>query len=344
MLSALKIELVLRKNELVNQTIDSIYFGGGTPSLLSAEDIDWLIGLIKIDYNVSDTAEITLEANPDDLSKQKIIDLSNTPINRLSIGIQSFFNDDLKSMNRAHNANEAKECLEIATQYFDNITIDLIYGIPEMNLQKWNSNLQTTFSFGINHISSYALTVEPKTTLDSFIKKGKYPPIDETLALEHFNHLISETQKQGFVHYETSNFGNPNYFSKHNTSYWKGESYLGIGPSAHSYNGLQRSWNVANNTKYIKTILDHKLPQEIETLTKNDRFNEYIMTGLRTIWGISLDTVREDFGEEFLNHLLLISKNYINQNLLRIKEDKIITTQKGKFLIDGIASDLFFVA
>jgi len=353
LIEALIKELKLRKAELHNQIVETIYFGGGTPSLLTNEELQLIINEVYSNYNIVKKPEVTLEANPDDLSLNRIVELSKTPINRLSIGIQSFFDDDLISMNRAHNAKEAKESLKTATRYFDNITIDLIYGIPNMSLEKWNANLQLAFEFGVNHISSYALTVEPKTALDSFIKKGTYPPINEALALEHFNHLVSETIKQGFVHYETSNFGKPEYFSKHNKSYWLGKTYLGIGPSAHSYNVKQRSWNISNNAKYIKTLQNNKLPNETETLSQNDRFNEYIMTGLRTIWGISLLKIEQDFGENYLNHLLDSSKKYIDQKLLVVTSsdfdgnqnciEKLKTTQKGKFLIDGIASDLFIL-
>ena len=337
----------LRKDEFKNQTVETIYFGGGTPSLLSNKELKLLIDSVYENYKVVENPEITLEANPDDLTEKRIHELADSQLNRLSIGIQSFFEDDLKSMNRAHNSQEAKECLSIATQFFDNITIDLIYGIPNMSLEKWNQNLQTAFSFGVNHISSYALTVEAKTALDTFIKKGDYPPIDEVLALEHFNHLIAETQKQGFVHYEISNFGKPNYFSKHNTSYWQGKPYLGIGPSAHSFSGTQRSWNVSNNTKYITSILNHTLPNTIETLTIKDQYNEYVMTGLRTIWGVSLDKVEHDFGLDYKNHLLKNAQQFISNQLLVISKNNnksiLTTTQKGKFLVDGIASELFLI-
>ena len=343
MLSALKVELMLRKDEFKDVLVETIYFGGGTPSLLSTEDLEWLISLIKIDYNVSSEVEITIEANPDDLSLKRINELKNSSINRLSVGIQSFFDDDLKAMNRAHNASESKKCLEEATKHFDNITIDLIYGIPTMSLAKWRENLQLTFNFGINHISSYALTVEPKTALDSFIKKGKYPPIDEELALEHFNYLIQATADEGFIQYEISNFGKPNFFSKHNTSYWFGKPYLGIGPSAHSYNGKERSWNIANNSKYINSILEWKLPATIEKLSVNDKYNEYIMTGLRTIWGVSLNKVEQDFGEEYKSYLENESKKFIEEGYLKSEEGVLKTGKKGKFLIDGIASELFMI-
>lgn len=350
LIKALAKELILRKGELQNQTIETIYFGGGTPSLLTIDELRLLIDSIYLNYSVSDNPEITLEANPDDLSKQKLNDLTTSRINRLSIGIQSFFEDDLQSMNRAHSSQEAKQCLEEATKHFSNITIDLIYGIPNMSIEKWNENLQTAFSFGVNHISSYALTVEPKTALASFIKKGTYPPIDDDLALQHFDLLMAETEQQGFVHYEISNFGKKGYFSKHNTSYWQGKSYLGIGPSAHSFNGKQRSWNVSNNTIYIKSIQDNTLPSKIEILSKKDRYNEYVMTGLRTIWGISLNKIETDFGIDYKEHLIASAKKFINQELLIIEDCKtkqglsiLKPTKKGKFLIDGIASDLFMI-
>ena len=349
LLSALKTELVLRKQEFQGQIVETIYFGGGTPSILTIGELRLLIEEVYRNYQVVENPEITLEANPDDLlsvqaqSRTIFEEYLDIGINRLSIGIQSFFEDDLKSMNRAHSANEAKECLENATKYFDNITIDLIYGIPNMSLEKWNENLRSAFNFGINHISAYALTVEPKTALDIFIKKGTYPSLNDDLALKHFNLLVSETEKKGFIQYEVSNFGKPDYFSKHNTSYWQGKPYLGIGPSAHSFNGKRRSWNVANNTKYIQSISQHKLPSEIEDLSGKDMFNEYVMTGLRTIWGISLDKIKSEFGSEYKESLEISAEKYIKDGLL-FKEKQILkTTNKGKFLADGIASDLFIL-
>ena len=349
LLSALKTELVLRKQEFQGQIVETIYFGGGTPSILAIDELRLLIEEVYRNYQVVENPEITLEANPDDLlsvqaqSRTIFEEYLDIGINRLSIGIQSFFEDDLKGMNRAHSANEAKECLENATKYFDNITIDLIYGIPNMSLEKWNENLRSAFNFGINHISAYALTVEPKTALDIFIKKGTYPSLNDDLALKHFNLLVSETEKKGFIQYEVSNFGKPDYFSKHNTSYWQGKPYLGIGPSAHSFNGKRRSWNVANNTKYIQSISQHKLPSEIEDLSGKDMFNEYVMTGLRTIWGISLDKIKSEFGSEYKESLEISAEKYIKDGLL-FRENQILkTTNKGKFLADGIASDLFIL-
>lgn len=351
LVQALTKELILRKDELKNQPIETIYFGGGTPSLLSTTELQMLIGTIYKHYIIIENPEITLEANPDDLTEnQRFSDYKKVGINRLSIGVQSFFEDDLRAMNRAHNATEAVKCLQSVTQYFENITIDLIYGIPNMSIEKWNENLNIAFGFGVNHISSYALTVEPKTALDNFIKKGTYPPIDEALALKHFNHLVEKTTDHGYVHYEISNFGKPDFFSKHNTSYWQGKPYLGIGPSAHSFNGHQRSWNVSNNSKYIQSIGNNTLPNTTEILSMNDLFNEYVMTGLRTIWGISLFKVESDFGERYATHLKQASEKFIKEELLTITKFKdqpklsiLKTTQKGKFLVDGIAADLFMI-
>ena len=343
MVLALAKEIQLRKDELGNEVVATIYFGGGTPSILTVEEIQFLIDTIYQNFDVVENPEVTLEANPDDLSDEQIIKLSKTPINRLSIGIQSFFEHDLKLMNRAHNADEAKRCLETATKYFDNITVDLIYGIPNMSNERWLQNIETALSFGIPHISSYALTVEPKTALDKFIKKGLVKQPDDEVAQEHFHILVNRLQEEGFVHYELSNFGKPDYFSKNNSAYWLGKKYIGIGPSAHSYDGTNRSWNIANNTLYIKSIQENQLPSETETLTTVDRYNEYIMTGLRTIWGVSLERIEKEFGPKYLEYLNLQSQKFIQDELLFVENGILKTTQKGKFLSDGIASDLFLL-
>ncbi|MDH5413333.1 MAG: radical SAM family heme chaperone HemW [Flavobacteriaceae bacterium] len=348
MIKTLVKELVLRKDEFTNDFIETIYLGGGTPSLLSIDEIQLLTDTIYQNYKVINDPEITLEANPDDLTVEKIQQLVNSPISRLSIGIQSFFDEDLKAMNRAHTALEAKRSLKQASLYFDNITIDLIYGIPNMSIEHWKQNIRTAIDIGVHHISSYALTVEPKTALESFIRQGKYPKLSEELALEHFNTLMEETEKEGFVQYEISNFGKPGYFSKHNTSYWLGKKYLGIGPSAHSFDGKFRSWNISNNIKYIKAIAAGILPKEDEELTLNDRFNETIMTGLRTIWGVSMSEVEQNFGISYKEHLVKKSGKFIEQGLLFMdaeceKSDVLKTTNKGKFLCDGIASEIFMI-
>ena len=343
LISALAKELQLRKDEFKNSTVETIYFGGGTPSLLSIEELQFLIDTVHENYSVATSPEITLEANPDDLFEEKIIELSQSPINRLSIGIQSFYEKDLKLMNRAHNATEAKKCLEIATQYFDNISLDLIYGIPNSTSQEWLNNIEMALSFGVPHISSYALTVEPKTALANFIDKGIIDDVDDEVAHQQFHQLIEQLEDAGFEHYELSNFAKPGYYSKNNSAYWLGKPYIGIGPSAHSFNGDQRAWNVKNNSIYIKKIEENVLPLEIETLTKNDKYNEFVMTGLRTIWGVSLSKIEDKFGLHYKNFLIKEAQFYINEQLLYIEKDSLKATKKGKFLTDGIASELFML-
>lgn len=343
MVVALAKEIVMRKSEADNETIETIYFGGGTPSILSVEDLKLLIDSVYQNYAVVANPEITVEANPDDLTEERIIALFNNRVNRLSIGIQSFFEEDLKLMNRAHNAKEAEKCLQIATQYFDNISLDLIYGIPGSSNEKWKFNIEKALSFGIPHISSYALTVEPKTALEKFIKKGIISQPDDEIAQEQFHILVDTLQENGFVHYELSNFGKPAYFSKNNSAYWLGKKYIGIGPSAHSYDGKYRSWNISNNTLYIKSIEENKLPIETETLTEKDRYNEYVMTGLRTIWGVSLERIEREFGTKYLEYVNKQAKRFLEDDLLVIEDSVLKTTKKGKFLCDGIASDLFLL-
>ena len=335
-------EIEMRKNELNNETIETIYFGGGTPSLLTQNEIDSIIAAVY-NYHEVDRPEITLEANPDDLSEEKIKELAASKVNRLSIGIQSFFEHDLKLMNRAHNSEEAKKCLEIATQYFDNISLDLIYGIPGASNEQWEENIDIALGFNVPHISSYALTVEPKTALANFVEKEIIPDVDDEQAEIQFFMLIDKLDDAGFIHYETSNFGKEGYLSRNNSAYWQGKNYLGIGPSAHSYNGRERSWNIRNNAKYVKAIQNDELPVERETLTKKDSYNEYIMTGLRTIWGVSMDRVEEDYGKKYRVYLENQSEKYIKEELLYIHNGNLKTTEKGKFLSDGIASDLFML-
>ena len=344
---ALAKELELRKLEFKDTKVETIYFGGGTPSVLSVKELDFIIKSVYKNYNVTENPEITLEANPDDLIQvkaqssniyQNYLDIG---INRLSIGVQSFFEADLKLMNRAHNAEEAKKCIAEAVTYFDNISIDLIYGIPNATNQQWLENIQMALSFGIPHVSSYALTVEPKTALESLIAKGKIDNVNDELAQEQFFILKDELAKNGFEHYELSNFAKSGCYSKNNSAYWLGKSYIGIGPSAHSFNGISRSWNIKNNIKYIKSIQDNIVPNEIEVLTKNDRFNETVMTGLRTIWGISLDKIETNFGLDYKTELLNQTENFIKEQLLYIENSTIKVTKKGQFLCDGIASQLF---
>ncbi|WP_299674133.1 radical SAM family heme chaperone HemW [uncultured Tenacibaculum sp.] len=341
MIAAIIAELTMRKNEFDNEAIKTIYFGGGTPSVLSQIEIDRIIKAVYDNYKVIEEPEITLEANPDDLTSERIENLASSSVNRLSIGIQSFFEKDLKLMNRAHNAEEAKRSLSHAIRKFDNISIDLIYGIPNTTNEEWRENIQIALSFGVPHISSYALTVEPKTALESFIEKGIIDNVDDELAQEQFLILVDDLNKAGFQHYELSNFGKEGFFSQNNSAYWQGKKYLGIGPSAHSFNGKQRGWNIANNALYIKKITTGELPIEIEDLSITDRYNEYVMTGLRTIWGVSFQKIKEDFGIKYLAYLKMQAEKFILEDLLYIENQTLKTTRKGKFLTDGIASDLF---
>ena len=343
MVLAIANELKLRKIEFQDELVETIYFGGGTPSVLELDEINFLINTVYDNYSVSQTPEITLEANPDDLSEARIIALSQSKINRLSIGIQSFFEDDLQMMHRAHNSAEAKKCLEIATHYFDNITIELIYGIPGMTNEKWLHNIEIALAFNVPHISCYALTVEPKTALSKLIQTGKIAEPNDEVAQMHFLILVETLENKGFVHYELSNFGKENYFSKNNSAYWLGKKYLGIGPSAHSFDGVSRSWNVSNNSLYIKSIQENNLPNQVEILSKTDRYNEYIMTGLRTIWGVSFEKIASDFGNDYLDYCQNQMQKFLKDDLLFVENNILKTTKKGKFLTDGIASDLFYL-
>ena len=342
LVDALCKEIILRKDE-IGEILETIYFGGGTPSLLDKEELDQIFETIYSNFSIIKNPEITLEANPDDLTEEKLQILSASKINRLSIGVQSFFDEDLKLMNRAHNSEEASGCLEMAKKYFDNISIDLIYGMPEMSNERWKENLDKALTLDIPHISSYALTVEPNTALKKFIEKGIVKPVKDEVAQAHFEILIETMEGAGFENYEFSNFGKPGYFSRNNTAYWTGKKYLGIGPSAHSYDGDRRSWNVNNNTKYIKAITQNELPIERETLSFTDKYNEYMMTGLRTIWGVSLNKVEKQFGLKYKEYLLTQAQKNMEAHLLFQDGDRLVVTKKGKFLSDGIASDLFLL-
>lgn len=341
MVNALCKEIELRKGEL-QTPVANIYFGGGTPSLLNEKDFVSIFDCIHQHYKIENSPEITLEANPDDLDEAYLAMLQQkTPINRLSIGVQSFKNEDLKLMNRAHNTFEALESLRLAKNYFQNISLDLIYGIPGMCNEKWLKNIEQALSLGIPHLSCYALTVEPKTALAYFIEKKVIPPIDDDLAREHFDILHQKMKEAGYINYEFSNFSKPGFESRNNTAYWTGKSYLGIGPSAHSFNGKKRSWNIANNSIYIKKINEHKLPSEHETLSATDRYNEYVMTRLRTIWGIDLYEIEQEFGLPFRAYITEQAQIFLKDQLLFEENEHYKISEKGKFLSDGIAAELF---
>ncbi|TVZ52884.1 radical SAM family heme chaperone HemW [Dokdonia sp. Hel_I_53] len=343
MIAAIIRELELRKDEFEGEEVSNIYFGGGTPSVLDTEEINQIIDACYKNYNIQEDPEITLEANPDDLTEIKINQLAASRINRLSIGVQSFFEQDLKLMNRAHNAQEAIDCITLSRKRFPNSSLDLIYGIPEMSMERWEQNIDTALSLGVPHISAYALTVEPKTALENFIKKGIVPPVQDEVAQEHHALLIKKMEAEGYENYEFSNFALPGYHSKNNTAYWQGKKYIGIGPSAHSYDGKRRAWNINNNPKFIKAITAGELPQEVEKLTLTDSYNEYVMTRLRTKYGVSLNEINSLFGAKFKNYFLEHSKKHLDEHLLFREEDRVYVSRKGKFLSDGIASDLFLL-
>lgn len=334
-------ELILRKSELKSEFIETIYFGGGTPSLLSSDEIRSILKTIFNDFEVVLNPEITFEVNPDDIDENYLKVIKKLGVNRLSIGIQSFFTHDLNLMNRSHDALQAEQVLELVSKYFKNFSVDLIYGTPGLTNEMWIKNIDTVLKYNTPHISSYALTIEKDTALSHFINKGIVKPVSDEQSQEQFQILVNKLIDVGFIHYELSNFGKPNKFSKNNSSYWNGGLYLGIGPSAHSYNGKTRSWNIANNLKYISSISKGILPSDVEVLTKIDRYNERIMTGLRTMWGVSFIQIEKDFGEDYLVYLKNRSKSFIREGLLVIDAGALIATSKGKFLVDGIASDLF---
>ncbi|WHF51407.1 radical SAM family heme chaperone HemW [Chryseobacterium gotjawalense] len=345
MISAIKKEISLRKNELQTQDLKSLYFGGGTPSILKADELQSIIDEVLKHFSFDSNIEITLEANPDDLDKNFLKELSKTPFNRLSIGTQSFFDEDLKLMNRAHNAGEAESSIKRAQDFgFENISIDLIYGSPTSSFEIWKQNLDKTIELQVPHISSYALTVEPKTMLNAWISQGKIAAPKEAEQHEEFFYMTDFLKDHGFDHYEISNFGKPGFHSRHNSAYWKYREYLGIGPSAHSYNGRnERSWNIANNQLYINSLNKNILPKETELLSEKDQFNEMLMIGLRTTWGVDLSALKEKFSAELLDYFQNQIKTKLDDGLLMIENNHLIIPEKHWFLADGIASDLFMV-
>ncbi|MEO6980530.1 MAG: radical SAM family heme chaperone HemW [Mucilaginibacter sp.] len=342
LLQALIKEINLQKTYLDNETIETIYFGGGTPSILSANEFNTIIGTITSLHTVAANAEITIEANPDDLDKAKLQALKQTDVNRFSIGIQSFFDDDLAWMNRVHRAAEAEASVKRAQDIgFENITVDLIYGYPLLSDTKWKHNLDKVFELDIPHVSSYSMTVEPQTALASFIKKKKQPAMDEEQSAEQFIVLMDAMQSHGFEHYEISNFCKPGHYSRHNSNYWRGVKYLGIGPSAHSYNGETRQWNVANNAKYMQSLEQGEISAETELLTETDRLNEYIMTSLRTMWGLDLKKLNTiAAGAE--GELTKAAQRYFENGWIEQKDSIITLTSAGKLYADNIAGGLFF--
>ena len=334
---------IKQKGQATNEAISTIYFGGGTPSILDVNEINSIIKRIYKEFNVESEAEITIEANPDDLNKEKIINLSLTEINRLSIGVQSFIDKELKIMNRAHDSKKALNSIEISKKYFNNISIDLMYGVPESTLESWTHNLDTVSQFDINHISSYALTLEPKTALESFVRKLVVDMPEEDLVYDQYNLINKKLEPLGFINYEVCSFAKENFFSKNNSAYWLRKKYIGIGPSAHSFDGKSRSWNISNNKKYIDQIKKGKSFYKKEKLSKVDQYNEYVMTGFRTIWGVSANFIENNFNSKFKNYFTDRIQKHIDQKNIIVKDDIYTTTNEGRFLADGISSDLFLV-
>lgn len=350
MIDAIVQEMRLRRAALPDIPLSSIYLGGGTPSLLTVTELNRIFSTIHELFIVAPNAEVTLEANPDDLNQETIKHLSDTPINRLSIGIQSFSEEDLRFMNRAHNAIEARTCIEYAQDAgFDNLTIDLIYGTPTTSDRQWAKNLEIALEYDIPHLSCYALTVEPRTALAHFVKKGQVQPLDEDQAVRQFEHLMAIMEVEGFEHYEISNFARPGKYARHNSSYWHGKPYLGIGPAAHSFDGDRtRTWNVPNNARYMSGISlwagqPSEMPPDLieqEILTDDQRYNEYVMTALRTIWGVDLDNLQQ-MGSRYLNHFMDRIDVFVDCKHISKNDNIFRLTNAGKLLADRIAVDLF---
>ena len=344
-LGALKEEIFLRKNYLDRKPIESIYFGGGTPSILKIPEIESILEDFRKYFNLAENMEITLEANPDDLDPVITHEYRNIGINRLSIGVQSFFDDDLQYLNRIHSGQRAEESVIQAKEAgFSNISLDFIYGIPTLTEEKWRKNLEKAFSLEVPHISAYSLTVEPKTALDLLIRKKKLPGPAEEQILEHFRILLRMMKEQEFEHYEISNFCKNGFYSRHNSMYWNGTPYLGLGPSAHSYDGTSRQWNISNLIYYIDQINRNESFFESEKLTSLQKYNEYVMVSLRTMWGCDLNTISERFGEEPAAHFFRSAARYLTSGEMMENSGIYYLTDEGKLFADGIAADLFLEA
>lgn len=336
-LEALKREAEARKDYLGGEEVRTVYFGGGTPSVLFMSEISEILEVLNKNYKIATASEITLEANPDTVSKESLLEYKSIGINRLSIGIQSFSDDDLLYLSRKHDSKHAMQVLDWAKEIdFQEVTLDLIYGIPTLTDEKWRRNLEIFFSTGFNHLSAYSLTVEEKTALGQRINKGVAAPVDEDAMLRQYEILVEMTENQGFEHYEISNFARPGHYSKHNTLYWRGEKYLGLGPSAHSFDGVSRQWNVASVKDYCDT---HSF--EKEELTLDDRYNEYIMTSLRTMWGVDVEYIRTNFGEKYAEKFKKDIQKHIFSKKMFQQDGRFILTNEGMLFADGIAVELF---
>ncbi|MEI6696944.1 MAG: radical SAM family heme chaperone HemW [Bacteroidota bacterium] len=342
--TALLKEIELQQKYLEEALISTIYFGGGTPTQLNTLDIQQIIEKLYFHNKISEEVEITLEANPDDLTEVKIMELAKTLVNRLSIGIQSFHDADLQYLNRAHSANQAVEAVKNAQKNgFTNLSIDLIYGIPTLSNDAWIENINTAINLGVQHISAYCLTVEQGTALDVFIKNGKMPALDEEKAAQQFEILMDTLNKHNYIHYEISNFCKPGFVSKHNSNYWKQEKYLGLGPSAHSYNLVSRQWNVSNISQYIQAVASDTIPFEIEVLSLTQQYNEYILTALRTIWGVDQHEILQKYGKEIQDYFIKQVESFVQKAWVEQNGDVFTLTREGKYFADGIASELFMI-
>jgi oxygen-independent coproporphyrinogen-3 oxidase len=341
MVKAMVKEAIDQKDYLKGQCVETIYFGGGTPSILPADDTRLLIEITRNHYHVASDAEITLEANPDDLTTESLQKWKQSGINRLSIGVQSFFEEELRWMNRAHTKEQATDGLQLAVKEFENITLDLIYGSPLLTDEMWKQNVEKAVGLGIPHLSCYALTVEEKTPLQKMISTKKTADVDPDKQARQFLLLMQWLKEKGYEHYEVSNFAKPGFRSRHNSAYWKGASYLGLGPSAHSYNGTERRWNVANNTTYMKDINEGRPERETEVLTETQRMNEYIMISLRTSEGMDLDKIEQKFGLQTRQRIAAGLKKFYGQGLININAAVVQLNEEGMLRADGIASDLF---
>ncbi len=337
-------ELEVKKEYLNTNSIQTIYFGGGTPSVLNTAELTSILETIQREYCVDKDAEITLEANPDDLTREKLISIKESGVNRLSVGIQSFVARDLAFMNRSHTILQATNAIKNAKEIgFDNITIDLIYGIPNLTELEWKRNIKKALQLDVNHISAYCLTSEERTAMHHDISEGKYQLPHEDITTQQFTTLVDTLAEHGYEQYEISNFSKKGHTSKHNSSYWKQKHFLGVGPSAHSFNGKTRRWNVSNNARYIKGANENKWIFEEETLDDQTRYNEYIMTSLRTSWGIDRGYLKDNFNSQFVTHFIKESKRFIIDNSLIQKGENFTLSQSGKLLADRIASELFWV-
>lgn len=352
MVAAICREIELQQDYLPTRTLETVYFGGGTPSILTQNELGQILETIHRFFKVESGAEITLEANPDDLTSEKLRALKPF-VNRLSIGLQSFYEPYLRFMNRAHNAQESEQCVKLAQDHgFDNLTIDLIYGMSQAHLgmvptlsdeQLWQQDLDKAMALETPHISAYNLTIEPKTALGNWLKKGKIKPVDEELSARHFEQMVRSLTQAGYEQYEISNFAKNGHYARHNSSYWKRRPYLGVGPSAHSFSGASRQYNVANNTQYVKDLQENKLNFELEILTPFDQVNDYLLTSLRTIWGCDLSVVQEIGGVDLLEIQKQYFTAFVENGWLKISNNVLFLTSKGKLFADRIASDLFLV-